>query len=73
VICAVGTIRGVIVELPLVTAAEIAAEYRPGGRETVKATLRRLRERGVVSAGVAERPRGRWTDESLACGICIRR
>jgi hypothetical protein len=49
----------VIVELPLVTAAEIAAEYRPGGRETVKATLRRLREHGLVSAGVAGHPRGR--------------
>jgi hypothetical protein len=48
----------VIVELPLVTAAEIAAEYRPGGRATVKATLRRLRERELVSAGVAEHPRG---------------
>jgi hypothetical protein len=48
----------VIVELPLVTAAEIAAEYRPGGGVTVKATLRRLRDRGLVSAGVAEHPRG---------------
>lgn len=48
-----------IVELPLVTAAEIAAEYRPGGGTTVKATLRRLRERGLVSAGVAEHPRRR--------------
>jgi hypothetical protein len=48
----------VIVEFPLVTAAEIAAEYRPGGRTTVKSTLRRLRERGLVSAGVAEHPRG---------------
>jgi len=48
----------VIVELPLVTAAEIAAEYRPGGEATVKATLRRLRERELISAGVAEHPRG---------------
>jgi hypothetical protein len=48
----------VIVELPLVTAAEIAAEYRPGGGVTVKATLRRMRDRGLVSAGVAEHPRG---------------
>jgi len=48
----------VIVELPLVTAAEIAAEYRPGGGATVKATLRRLRERDLISAGVAEYPRG---------------
>jgi hypothetical protein len=48
----------VIVELPFVTAAEIAAEFRPGGRVTVKATLRRLRERGLVSAGIAEHPRG---------------
>ena len=47
-----------IVELPLVTAAEIAAEYRPGGEATVKATLRRLRERELISAGVAEHPRG---------------
>ena len=52
------TIRGVIVELPLVTAAEIAAEYRPGGEATVKATLRRLRARDLISAGVAEYPRG---------------
>jgi hypothetical protein len=48
----------VIVELPVVTATEIAAEYRPGGRMTVKATLRRLRERGLVSAGVSVHPRG---------------
>jgi hypothetical protein len=48
----------VIVELPLVTAAEIAAEYRPGGETTVKATLRRLRERELISAGVADHPRG---------------
>jgi hypothetical protein len=48
----------VIVELPLVTAAEIAAEYRPGGEATVKATLRRLRDRELISAGVAEHPRG---------------
>jgi hypothetical protein len=48
----------VIIELPLVTAAEIAAEYRPGGEATVKATLRRLRERDLISAGVAEHPRG---------------
>jgi hypothetical protein len=48
----------VIVELPLVTAAEIAAEYRPGGGVTAKAVLRRLRERGLVSAGVTEHPRG---------------
>jgi hypothetical protein len=48
----------VIVELPLVTAAEIAAEYRPGGDATVKATLRRLRERELISAGVADHPRG---------------
>jgi hypothetical protein len=48
----------VIVELPLVTAAEIAAEYRPGGGVTVKATLRRLRDRELISAGVAEHPRG---------------
>ncbi len=47
-----------IVELPLVTGAEIAAEYRPAQGVTVKATLRRLRERGLVSAGVAEHPRG---------------
>lgn len=49
---------GLIVELPLVTAAEIAAEYRPGAGVTVKATLRRMRDRGLVSAGVAEHPRG---------------
>jgi hypothetical protein len=49
---------GVIVELPLVTAAEIAAEYRPGGEVTVKATVRRLRERELISAGVADNPRG---------------
>jgi hypothetical protein len=48
----------VIVELPLVTAAEIAAEYRPGGGATVKATLRRLRERELISPGVTEFPRG---------------
>jgi hypothetical protein len=48
----------VIVELPLVTAAEIAAEYRPAGEATVKATLRRLRERDLISAGVTEHPRG---------------
>jgi hypothetical protein len=48
----------VIVELPLVTAAEIADEYRPGGEATVKATLRRLRDRELISAGVAEHPRG---------------
>lgn len=48
----------VIVELPFVTAAEIAAEYRPGSAVTVKATLRHLRERELVSAGMAEYPRG---------------
>lgn len=46
-----------IVELPLVTAVEIATEYRPGGEPTVKAVLRRLRERNLISAGVAEHPR----------------
>ena len=57
VVFAIARIHGVIVELPLVTAAEIAAEYRPGGEATVKATLRRLRERDLISAGVAEHPR----------------
>ena len=57
-ICAIGYNGWVIVELPFVTAADIAAEYRPGGGATVKATLRRLRERELVSAGVAEYPRG---------------
>lgn len=49
---------GVIVELPLVTIAEIAAGYRPGGGVTAKAVLRRLREREFVSEGVTEHPRG---------------
>jgi len=44
-------------ELPFVTAGEIAAEYRPGGGVSVKAALRRVRDRGLVSAGVAEYPR----------------
>jgi hypothetical protein len=48
----------VIVELPLVTASEIVSEYRPGGGATTKASLRRLRERGLISAGVVEHPRG---------------
>jgi hypothetical protein len=47
----------VIVEPPFVTAEDIAAEYRPGGGVTVKATLRRLRDKQFVSEGVAERPR----------------
>jgi hypothetical protein len=41
-----------------VTADEIAAEYRPGGGVTVKATLRRLRAKDLVSQGVAEHLRG---------------
>lgn len=47
-----------VFELPLVTGAEIAAEYRPGGEPTVKATLRRLRERRLISSGVVDHPRG---------------
>lgn len=47
----------VIVELPLVTAEEIVAEYRPGGGATVKATLRRLRTADLVSEGLSRRPR----------------
>jgi hypothetical protein len=47
-----------IVELPLITAEEIAAEYRPGSHVTVKATMRRLREKKLVSPGVSEHPKG---------------
>lgn len=47
-----------VVELPLITAEDITAEFRPGGEATVKATLRRLREKELVSQGLTERPRG---------------
>jgi hypothetical protein len=47
----------VIVELPLVTGEDIVAEFRPGGGITVKAALRRLREQGLISAGLTEHPR----------------
>jgi len=56
--CAAGYNPGMIVELPLITAEEIAAEYRPGGGVTVKAIMRRLREKELVSEGVGEHPRG---------------
>jgi len=42
----------------VIVASAIAVEYRPGGGVTVNATPWRLRDRGLVSARVAEHPRG---------------
>lgn len=41
-------------ELPLTTAEEIVAEFRPDGRTATKGALRTLRARRAVSGGISE-------------------
>jgi hypothetical protein len=48
----------VLIETPFTTAEEIAVEYRPDGTITVKAALRTLRQKGVLSPGITAIPRG---------------
>lgn len=47
-----------LAELPFTTAEDIAAEYKPGSGVTVKAALRTLRGKDVISEGLGVRPRG---------------